>query len=476
MAGGDFFNMAEEFADVDFNEERLEKRFRRTMETLSRQPDKSIWASSANRAEAKAIYNMLGNEKLDREEIIRAHRDATIRRMADYLEGNLNLPGSRQNDPVVLAVQDTTSVNYDTQQKMEGTGYISDKTMGVNIHSCIAVTPEGLVLGMLDQTGFNREEAKDDSMTRDVKKNRPIEQKESNRWPFMMENVNRNIPENIKIIHVCDREGDIYELFDRAIQNRWYFLIRIVHNRMTVEHEQILDKIRKKHSQGRIKVHIPRDSRRNLKEREAVLQIRYAQFEVKKPQIKNKNRALLPSVAVHVIYVKEEEPPEGNKPIEWFLMTNEEVTSTEEACEKVGYYIQRWKIERFHYVLKNGCNIEKLQERSMEKTEFLILMYSVIAVFIMNLTYIARLNPDLPCTVLFDDDEWKLLYCAANRTKKVPKKPYTIQEAVLYVGQLGGPERAPSDGPPGVKTVWTGLQKLYTLLDYRELFDFMGQV
>jgi hypothetical protein len=112
----------------------------------------------------------------------------------------------------------------------------------------------------------------------------------------------------------------------------------------------------------------------------------------------------------------------------------------------------------------------------MEKMKALILMYSVIAVFIMNLTYMARIHPELPCTVLFEDDEWKLLYCAAHRTKGVPDKPYTIKEAADYVGRLRGPKRAPSDGPPGVKTIWTGLQKLYTLLDYRELFDFMGQV
>jgi hypothetical protein len=142
----------------------------------------------------------------------------------------------------------------------------------------------------------------------------------------------------------------------------------------------------------------------------------------------------------------------------------------------VGYYIQRWKIERFHYVLKSGCEIEELQERNMEKMKALILMYSVIAVFIMNLTYIARIHPELPCTVLFEDGEWKILYCAAHRTKKVPDRPYTIKEAADYAGRLGGPKRAPSDGPPGVKTIWAGLQKLYTLLGYRELFDFVGQV
>jgi hypothetical protein len=176
------------------------------------------------------------------------------------------------------------------------------------------------------------------------------------------------------------------------------------------------------------------------------------------------------------MYVKKEQPPQGVEGIAWFLMTDGEADSVESAYEKAGYYIQRWKIECFHHVLKSGCTIEKLQERSMEKTKVLILMYSVIAVFIMNLTYRAWLNPDLPCTILSEDDEWKLLYCAANKTKKTPDKAYTIKQAVDYVGWLGGPKRDPSDGPPGVKIVLTGLQKLYTLLDYRELFDFMGQI
>jgi hypothetical protein len=143
MAGEESFNMAKEFAGVDFNEARLEKRLVRTMVTLSKQPDKSIWASSGNRAGAKAVYNMAGNEKFDRNEILRAHREGTIKRMAD--------------EPVILAVYDTTGVNYNGRRNMEGNGHISTSAMGVNIHSCLAVTPDGLVLGALDQTGYNRE-------------------------------------------------------------------------------------------------------------------------------------------------------------------------------------------------------------------------------------------------------------------------------------------------------------------------------
>jgi hypothetical protein len=142
-------------------------------------------------------------------------------------------------------------------------------------------------------------------------------------------------------------------------------------------------------------------------------------------------------------------------------MTNGAVDSFEAAYEKVCWYTQRWKIERFRYVLKSGCAAENLQERTMDKTTVLVLMYSVIAAAIMNLTYLSRLKPDLPCTVYFEEEE---LYRAAN---KPPVKPYTIGEAVNYLGLLGGPKRAPGDGPPGVKTIWARLSTLNTLLAYR---------
>ena len=136
MENGMELHMREEFASLDFNSKRLEQRFIKTMETLARQPDKSIWFSSENRAEAKAIYRMLGNEELERGEILRTHREATVGRMA-------------RHGGTILAVQDTTSLNYNTQTKMEGIGYVCEQTLGANIHSRLAVTTDGLVLGAL---------------------------------------------------------------------------------------------------------------------------------------------------------------------------------------------------------------------------------------------------------------------------------------------------------------------------------------
>jgi hypothetical protein len=356
------------------------------------------------------------------------------------------------------------SLNYNTHEKTEGIGYIGDKTLGVNIHSCLAVSTEGLAMGILDQMSYNRVQSKDDSRSHDSKKTRPLREKESCRWVQTLWESTSGLPDGMHTVTVCGREGDMYALFDGA--DRWgkAFLIRIAQNRTTAENH----KIREKQCMGKIKTAIPRDSRKGIAEREAVLQIRYGAFEIKRPLILNKNKKFRDTQEVNIIYVKEEGQDKAVEPLEWFFFFFEKVESAEDAYEKTAWYMHRWKIQRFHYVLKSGCTVEKLQERSMDKTRLLVLMYSVIAVVIMNMTYIAGIRPQEPCTIFFEEEEWKALYCTANKTKKAPRKPYSIQEAVTYLGRLGGPKRAPSDGPPGVKTIWLGLDKLNTLLAYKE--------
>jgi hypothetical protein len=196
MEHGKGFDMMEEFASLDFNSSRLEKRFIKTMETLAGQPDKSIWFSSENRAEAKAAYRLLSNENIDREEIMRAHREATVRRIIQLGEP-------------VLAIQDTTSLNYNTQTKMEGIGYISDKTLGVNIHSCLVVTTKGIMLGVLSQSSYNCPQPSDKTRTHESKKARALEDKESFRWVQTLGEGVPALPEEIPVVTVCGREGDM---------------------------------------------------------------------------------------------------------------------------------------------------------------------------------------------------------------------------------------------------------------------------
>jgi hypothetical protein len=55
-----------------------------------------------------------------------------------------------------MAVQDTAKANCNTRLKAEGIGYISDKTLGVSIHGCLAVSCDGLFFVVSGQSGYKR--------------------------------------------------------------------------------------------------------------------------------------------------------------------------------------------------------------------------------------------------------------------------------------------------------------------------------
>ncbi|MDR1461932.1 MAG: hypothetical protein LBI68_02170 [Azoarcus sp.] len=113
----------------------------------------------------------------------------------------------------------------------------------------------------------------------------------------------------------------------------------------------------------------------------------------------------------------------------------------------VGYYIRCWQIERFHFVLKSGYPVEKIQQRTVEKIKSMLFIYSVLARYVMKRTLMARVCPDGPCDVFLDETEWKFLYRIVKKTPTPPEKPYPLSEAVRYIAELGSDKRAPSDGP-----------------------------
>ena len=422
------------------------------MSDLSESPEKSILLASGSRANAKAVYRMLGNEKFEKNEILGAHRNAVE---------------VRNEEKVLLAVQDTMSVNYGAHEKTYGLGYNCEQSLGVNVHSCLYVTPQGIPAGLASQSVGTRESPAD-KRSHHEKRARRIEDKESYRWLETMTEAAKNAPQNVELIHVADREGDIYELYAQAVLTGEKFVIRAIHDRTTTTGEKTLETLWNSNKKCDVKIVIPENHKKKTKEREAVMALRFMSFEIKKPQIRSADPDVQPSLKLNLISLKEENPPEGQERIEWILMTNLELKTCGDALKAIEYYRQRWKIERFHFVLKSGCEIEKIQQRSLDGIELVILMYSIISIHIMQLTYIARSFPDTPCELIFSESEWKTLYRAANRTTLAPDNPYSMSDAVKYVAKLGGWVGAPSDGPPGLKVIWLGLNALFLLNAYRE--------
>ena len=223
----------------------------------------------------------------------------------------------------------------------------------------------------------------------------------------------------------------------------------------------MLSRLRKTDADAVVTVNIPRDSRANKPPRQAQMEVAGLTVTIKKPfTVKSEN--VPEKLTLNLVRITEINTTADDK-IEWILATNRPIETVDDKLEVVAFYVQRWKIERFHFVLKSGCKVEEIQQRTYERMKPILLIYSVIAMFVLTITYIGRIFPNTLCNAFFDDDEWKILYTLVNN-KPAPDEPYTMEDAVKYVGELGGYKRAPSDGPPGLKVIWKGLTELYKFM------------
>ena len=167
----------------------------------------------------------------------------------------------------------------------------------------------------------------------------------------------------------------------------------------------------------------------------------------------------LPPLRVNVVYAKEKGVPKGKKPVDWMLLTRVAVESFEQCQQVIRWYICRWEIEIYFKVLKSGCRVQELQFEKPQRLEACLGVYMIIAWRVMFIEMLARSAPQIRCSVIFDEQEWKSVY-AIVAGKKPPKKAPMLKPFVDMLASLGGYIGRKSDGPPGPKTIWIGLQRL----------------
>jgi len=390
----------DDFAGVDFGDIRLNKRLQIIVENSTKNAEKSILGSGEGRSEAKAAYRLLGNERFDINQLQNCATRKTMARMKG----------------TVLLIQDTSDVNLNGHKKTKGLGYCSEHVLGIKLHSCIAISPEGLPYGLVCQTYETRQEPKS-SLTRAEKAARPIEEKESFRWIDTLRNATATAPEGVHFITICDREGDFYELYAEAKKLEEDFIIRVTHDRCSDNDEKIMAQIHRTKAVGTVTVNIPRDSRTGSPARQSEMEVAYCQVNVRRPE-NVRDEEIAPNLAMNLVRITELAPPDGSDPIEWILATSLSLSDASEAMTVVKHYIQRWKIERFHFVLKSGMGAEKIQQRTYDRIKPLLFIYSVIALYIMAIAYAGRILPVLPCTCLFNEDEWKILYSLVHKKNR----------------------------------------------------------
>ncbi len=485
-----------EFSEANFSDARLDHRLISVAKSLSEHPLNPINQACDNVSAAKAAYRFFANEKTNAEEILRCHQHQTSLRAAK--EGRL------------YAIQDTSFIDYTNHLKTKGLGKLSNynhrqnKGKGLAMHSNFLLNEQGLPLGIIDQKIWSRPLSQRHQRPQRLY-SIPIEKKESYRW---LESLRKSIHllghQNIspeKVVHLADREADIFEFMESILNLKSHFVIRGTHTSRTVVREgfrvrprvgialfNVHDELEATSNKGDLWIEVPR---RVSHTNSVGTELRIAEVEIKWCRLKlaptkrlmqrrrnadgitekNLDRQTIDaSLDVNVIWLLERNTPEGADPLEWYIYTDLPVGSVEEAADMIDIYKLRWKIELLHKVLKSGCKIEDCRLGDADRLKKYITLSSIIAWRILWMTHVNRTNPNESCGNLLTEAEWKALYCRIKKTTIVPNETPTIHEAIHWIARLGGFLDRKSDGEPGMITIWRGLQRLSDIAEDWSLF------
>jgi len=467
---------AREFEEVDLGDKRLDARLVKLCESFSDAPESPINQACADWTETKAAYRFFQNQNVDIGQIIAAHRRKTAQRAAAH--------------GTVLALQDTSYFVYTSHIKTEGLGKMSLKkgknvakiySNGLVMHTCLAVTTDGVPLGLLDRSIFARklrpEKQRKSAGGSQIQDVLPIEEKETYRWIEAL-GATAAVSEETQVVTVCDRECDFYDFFRSAGRVDAPVLVRASQNR-TVNRgsryaekgvAKLWDHLVRQPSAGSYAVHVSgREKTRHCKgrtERTAVMDVKFGTFTMNPPRNHPEHRmSVLPDIEMYAVHVLETNPPHGEEPVEWMLLTNCPVTTLDQACERVRWYSLRWRIEMYFKVLKSGFRVESCRLGTADRLARYLAVISIVAWRLFMLTLIARTNPATPCSVFLSEQEWTVLFFKVTGSDALPLVPPTIADVVTWIARLGGYLARESDGPPGVLTLWRGWKRLTDLAE-----------
>ena len=404
----------QEFGSAPLGDRRLSQRLVGVAQAKAQHPQQSMpQVLQADTAALKGYYRLIGHPNTDAvtmAAMLKPHRNCTIRRMQAYRQ--------------VLAIHDETDLDDASLAECEGLGVIgknqtTTESRGLSLHSTLVATAHrGLPLGLV-RVECVAPELKPHHKDKDSRYI-PTEDKDTQRWIDSLDDavaVAHGMP-GTSVINVMDREGDCFEIFDAWRRDpRGHLLVRAKHDRRIDDEVTLFESVKRSRIRARLVVHLCRRSARPKKGRRAALparpardaqvQLRYQRVEIQPPQCGlNRHKDPIP---VWIIHVVETNPPKGQEPLEWFLLTTMEIDSVDAAKTRVRGYGFRWRIEDWHKVLQSGCGVEDAAHDTAQRLQRVIAIHAVVAWRILLITLLAREAPELPAEVAFTEVEVEVL-------------------------------------------------------------------
>ncbi len=457
-------NIKKELADIDLGDKRRERRIMRLASRMAEAPSESLRASSGGWSEAIAAFRLFKNKNVTHGKILDAHRKPTLARAA--------------KSPRLLFISDTTELDYTSHKALAEVGRLDhEKRRGFYAHNHLLVDEDsGVALGLYGSKIWTREEKDAERDHKEI----PFEEKESLRWfEGYLQACSLVAAKPLRqVLYVGDRESDIYEILvehaerssegkpaadlliragrDRALDEKKKFLFERVRNATRLGDFELNVTAKK---QMKKKTVDGKTGTRRLVERTkrtATLEVRATTVSLRGPYRKHGGK--LPNLSVNVVVVREKDPPEGQEPVEWILLTTLPVDTFDQVLRVIEAYAKRWLIEEFHRILKSGCRVEQIQLRKGNALLCAVALYFIVAWRILYVRDVCRDAPELPCTHFFSEAEWRAAFIIQR--KLIGTSPPSLGEVVELIGKIGGHMGRKKDPPPGPECLWKGLEKL----------------
>ena len=351
---------------------------------------------------------------------------------------------------------------------------------GVHFHAGLALSHEGTPLGLVYSKLWSRE--KQTKKGHDHTK-MPMRMKESYRWIECLEKTKELLPSGTNALVVGDRENDIYEYFERAIDLEIDVLVRLQHNRLIMDEfgdsERIEDFFLNEKVKGLIEVEIPGNGSRVA--RTATMEVKFGEVclegqprGIKTARVKKRSDLILT-----VLRLTEKNPPSVKEALGWTLITTLPVHNLEDAEQVMKYYRMRWTIELYFKSLKSGCSVEKCRLEEAEKLLKFVALCGVVAWRLMWLTWLQREIPHASGGLVITEIEWKTLWLKKHREKikaglmeaNPPEEIPDLRTITRWIANFGGFIGRKGDGNPGMITIWRGWQRI---MDGAEIYEIIA--
>jgi len=407
-----------------------------------------------NRAEKVGLTRFFRNPRVTADEILRTAAART---------------GAAAAGRHVLLIEDTSEINYEAKaQRKRGLGRVGNGAdVGLFVHPALAVDAEdGAVLGLAGATIWRRTRVKEDDY-----QSLPIEEKESHRWIATALKARTFLSTAALVTLVTDREGDIYELFARVPDEQTHVLVRAEHDRALADAGgRMLAKIAAQPEAGRLAFDLT--GRPGRTARRVTLAVRFCPVTLRQPG-RGADRRDPPQLSLNLVEAREIDPPPGEDPIVWRLLTTHAATSLAEAAWIIDLYRCRWIVEQLFRTLKSqGLDLEDSFISDGDALECLAATALIAAASVMQLVQgRGEAGWKAPALRVFSPVEIIVLEALVGKfegktaKQKNPHPRLSLAWAAWCIARLGGWNGYASERPPGPITFARGLRRFHAIAE-----------